>query len=104
MLLRQALSNLIINAGEAMPNGGSISIGVRKVQNKAEISIRDSGCGIPDDIRQKIFLPFYSTKPQGIGFGLALVQKIVVSHGGSIEVESREGEGSLFTITLPAVE
>ncbi len=104
VLLRQALSNLIINAGEAMPNGGSISIGLRKVQNKAEISIRDSGCGIPDDIRQKIFLPFYTTKPQGIGFGLALVQKIVVSHGGSIEVESREGEGSLFTITLPAAE
>ncbi len=104
VLLRQALSNLIINAGEAMPNGGSISIGLKKVQNKAEISIRDSGCGIPDDIRQKIFLPFYTTKPQGIGFGLALVQKIVVSHGGSIEVESREGKGSLFTITLPAVE
>jgi PAS domain S-box-containing protein len=104
VLLRQALSNLIINAGEAMPNGGSIAIGLRQVKNKAEISVRDSGCGIPEDIRQKIFLPFYTTKPQGIGFGLALVQKIVVSHGGSIEVESREGEGSLFTVILPAAE
>lgn len=101
VLLRQALSNLIINAGEAMPEGGSISVGLRHIRNKAEIIIRDNGCGIPESIRQKIFLPFYTTKPQGIGFGLALVQKIVVSHGGSIEVESREGEGSQFTIILP---
>jgi len=102
VLLRQALSNLIINAGESMPDGGNIAVGLRRVQNKAEISIRDSGCGIPENIRQKIFLPFYTTKPQGIGFGLALVQKIVVSHDGNIEVDSREGEGSTFTITLPA--
>jgi PAS domain S-box-containing protein len=101
VLLRQALSNLIINAGEAMPGGGNIAIELRRIQNNAEISIRDSGCGIPESIRQKIFLPFYTTKPQGTGFGLALVQKIVVSHGGSIGVESKEGEGTVFTLILP---
>jgi len=104
VLLKQALSNLIINAVDAMSETGSINIGLRRIQDKAEISVRDAGCGIPDDIRQKIFLPFYTTKPQGTGFGLALVQKIVVSHGGSIEVDSREGEGTVFTIVLPYVE
>ncbi|RJQ48610.1 MAG: PAS domain S-box protein [Nitrospiraceae bacterium] len=101
VLLRQALSNLFINAVDAMPEGGALDISLRYIQNRAEISIRDTGCGIPDDIKNKIFLPFYSTKPQGIGFGLALVQKIIVSHGGSIEVASKEGEGTQFTIILP---
>jgi len=103
VLLRQALSNLFINAVEAMPQGGNIDIGLRVIQNKAEMSVKDTGCGIPEDIKRKIFLPFYTTKPEGIGFGLALVQKIVISHGGVIEVESKEGAGSLFTITFPDV-
>lgn len=101
VLLRQALSNLFINAAEAMPQGGDIIIGLRTIQDKAEISIRDTGCGISEDIKQKMFLPFYTTKPEGTGFGLALVQKIIISHGCTIEVESQEGTGSVFTITFP---
>jgi len=104
LLLRQALSNIATNAVEAMPEGGTVSIAVRKVNSRAEIEISDTGCGIPDDIRQKIFLPFFTTKETGIGFGLALVQKIIVSHGGTIEVESTVGKGSTFLITLPAAE
>ncbi len=103
-LLRQALSNLFINAVEAMPQGGDITIGLRTIQDKAEISIRDTGCGISEDIKQKIFLPFFTTKPEGTGFGLALVQKIIISHGGTIELESQEGTGSVFTITFPGYQ
>jgi len=101
LLLQQALSNLLINATESIPEQGKINITLKQLQNKAEIVVRDSGCGIPEDIRQKIFLPFFSTKPEGTGFGLALVQKIIISHGGSIEVESREGEGTAFRVVLP---
>jgi len=103
-LLRQAMANLIINAAEAMPEGGPIDIELKCAEGRAKIRIRDSGCGIPRDIRQKIFLPFYTTKPQGTGFGLALVQKTVISHGGSIEVESEEGKGATFIINLPDAE
>ncbi|NOZ68696.1 MAG: PAS domain-containing protein [Deferribacteres bacterium] len=102
VLLRQAFANLFINAVEAMPGGGNLDIELSCQNNKAEINIRDTGCGIAEDIKQKIFLPFYSTKENGIGFGLALVQKIIVSHGGSIEVDSTEGRGATFRITLPA--
>lgn len=101
VLLRQALSNLIINAVEATPDGGSIDIGLSCIRNRAEINIRDTGCGISRDAQQKIFLPFYTTKQEGTGLGLALVQKIIVAHGGSIEVESEAGKGTAFRITLP---
>jgi two-component system sensor histidine kinase AtoS len=101
VLLRQALTNLFVNAAEAMPGGGSLEIELNRVRNKAEIRIRDTGHGLPEDIRQKIFLPFFTTKDEGTGFGLALVQKIIVSHGGNIEVESKDGEGTTFRITLP---
>lgn len=102
VLLRQALSNLFINAVEAMPEGGSLDIDLSRNQNNAAISIRDSGPGISDEIRQKIFLPFYTTKQEGTGLGLALVQKIIVSHGGRIEVEGGKGQGTTFIISLPA--
>ena len=103
LLLRQALSNLLINAAESMAGQGKIDITLKHLKNKAEITVRDTGGGIPDDITQKIFLPFFSTKQDGTGFGLALVQKIIVSHGGSIEVESREREGTIFRVVLPLV-
>jgi PAS domain S-box-containing protein len=103
LLLQQALSNLLINATESMSGQGEIDITLKQLQNKAEITVRDTGCGIPENIRQKIFLPFFSTKQDGTGFGLALVQKIIVSHGGSIEVDSREREGSTFRVVLPQV-
>lgn len=102
VLLRQALTNLFVNAVEAMPEGGSLEIDVRSLYGKAEIIIRDTGAGIPEGVIPKIFLPFYTTKEEGIGLGLALVQKIIVSHGGIIDVESKEGEGSKFRIVLPA--
>ena len=100
ILFRQAVTNIIRNAVEAMPDGGSLEIGLTCRQDRAEIDFQDTGCGIPEDIRQKIFLPFYTTKEEGTGFGLAFVQKIIISHGGIIEVESSEGEGTLFRVIL----
>jgi two-component system sensor histidine kinase AtoS len=102
ILLRQALTNLFINAVEAIPGEGNIHIVLSCIDNKVKINIRDTGQGIPEDIKNKIFLPFYTSKEKGIGLGLSIVQKVIVSHGGSIEIESKEGEGSLFRITLPA--
>ncbi|UCD36510.1 MAG: PAS domain-containing protein [Nitrospiraceae bacterium] len=104
LLLRQAFANLVKNAFEAMPNGGSLRIDLMQRHDRPEIRVRDSGCGIPPELHQKIFLPFFSTKEKGTGFGLALVQKIILSHGGSIEVHSREGEGTEFVIVLPGGE
>jgi PAS domain S-box-containing protein len=101
VLLRQAMTNLFVNAVEAMPEGGCLEINTSFLHNKAGIIIRDTGPGIPEDVMQKIFLPFYTTKQEGIGLGLALVQKIIVSHGGSIEADSKEGEGTTFIISLP---
>jgi PAS domain S-box-containing protein len=100
ILFRQAVTNIIRNAVEAMPDGGSLEIVLTCRQGRAEIDFKDTGCGIPEDIRQKIFLPFYTTKEKGTGFGLAFVQKIIISHGGIIEVESSEGEGTLFRVIL----
>jgi len=100
VLMRQALTNLIQNAVEAMPNNGTIKIDARK-NNELKIMVHDTGAGIPPENLKKIFLPFYTTKDKGTGLGLALVHKIILSHGGRIEVESREGSGTIFTVILP---
>jgi two-component system sensor histidine kinase AtoS len=100
VLLKQAFSNLIQNAVEAMPDGGAISIRARHGKN-VTIEIADTGMGIARETVKKIFLPFFTTKDKGVGLGLALVHKIILSHGGRIEVESREGTGTTFTVTLP---
>ena len=101
VLLRQALSNLFLNAAEAMPGGGKLNIRMTSNDHRANISIADTGYGMPGNVAKKIFLPFFTTKEDGVGLGLALVHKIIVSHGGSIGVESKEGEGTTFRITLP---
>ncbi len=103
ILLRQAIRNLFINAVEAMPGGGDIDVELNYSHDKVELSIRDTGHGIPEDTKHKIFLPFYTLKEMGIGLGLAIAQKVIVSHGGSIEVDSKEGEGATFRIILPAI-
>jgi signal transduction histidine kinase len=104
VLLRQALSNILINAIEAVSEGGEIIVDLNRLHDNAQLSIRDTGSGIPEKILQKIFLPFFTTRQEGVGLGLALVQKIIFGHGWSIEVESREGEGAAFLITIPSIE
>ncbi len=100
VLMRQAFTNLIQNAVEAMPDGGTLSIGAQG-KKECRIVIRDSGTGMPPESLKKIFLPFYTTKDKGVGLGLALVHKIVLSHGGRIDVESMEGQGTTFRVALP---
>jgi signal transduction histidine kinase len=100
VLMRQAFTNLIQNAVEAMPDGGTLTIDAQ-VNHECRIVIRDSGLGMPAEGLKKIFLPFYTTKDKGVGLGLALVHKIVLSHGGRIDVESTEGKGTTFTVALP---
>jgi len=106
VLMRQALSNLVQNAVEAMPKGGSVQVTTTVVQSHSgrpelELRVTDSGMGIPGDRLEKIFLPFYTTKTKGTGLGLALVHKIVLLHNGRIQVESQEGKGTTFRVHLP---
>jgi signal transduction histidine kinase len=101
--LRQALLNLIRNAREAMAEAGTrrLDISVREAAGRVAIVIHDSGSGIGAADMGKIFDPFFSTKKRGTGLGLALVQQIVVDHGGQIEVASPAGAGTTFTLTFP---
>ena len=100
--LRQALLNLIRNAGEAMPSGGTLVVTLAVVGAAYELSIADSGAGIPGELLDRVFEPFFSTKQGGTGLGLALTQQIVVEHGGTIDVKSETGRGTTFTLHMPA--
>jgi PAS domain S-box-containing protein len=113
VLLRQAVLNIMKNAVEAMPGGGSLKVDARAVDAGTEegvtlhpgrfirLDFTDTGAGIPRDALAKIFTPFFSTKGRGTGLGLALVQKILVYHGGRATVKSAEGAGTTFRVYLP---
>jgi signal transduction histidine kinase len=98
---KQALLNLIKNAAAAMPAGGRITITTGVRDTGVELSVRDTGTGIPEENLSKIFEPYFTTKSTGSGLGLTLVFKIIREHQGEIAVSSREGEGACFTISLP---
>ncbi|HEX9756853.1 MAG TPA: ATP-binding protein [Nitrospiria bacterium] len=102
ILLRQAFSNLANNGIDAMENGGVLRVAAYLIPHSTvEITIQDSGKGIPPEDLEKIFLPFFTTKEKGTGMGLALVHKIILSHNGRIEAKSEEGKGSTFHIYIP---
>jgi PAS domain S-box-containing protein len=101
-LLKQALLNLVLNACEAMPEGGPLHIAMHAVGDKVQVSIRDTGRGIPPEARGKIFQLYFTTRPGGSGIGLATTFRIVQMHGGSIDFVSEVGRGTTFTIELPA--
>lgn len=100
---RQALSNIILNAIQAMPNGGllSISVSENKTDKNAVIDISDTGVGIPQENIDRLFEPYFTTKPDGTGLGLSITYKIIEAHNGKIKVTSEEGKGSTFSIILP---
>ena len=100
VLMRQAFTNLIQNAIDAMPEKGTIEIETRQGK-ELKVIVRDTGVGIPRENLKKIFLPFYTTKDSGVGLGLALVHKIILSHEGRIDVNSTEGRGTVFTAVFP---
>ena len=99
--LKQAILNLLTNALDAMPDGGELFLSVQRAADGAWLTIRDTGHGVPADRLELIFEPFYTTKGEGTGLGLSITHTIIVSHGGRIEVKSREGEGTEFKIYLP---
>lgn len=100
-LIQGALLNLIVNAIEAMPQGGTVTLWLATTDEYAVLKVIDTGTGIPDEYISKIFLPFFTTKPHGNGFGLSEVYKVIQAHAGNIEVTSSEGKGTTFTIKLP---
>jgi len=104
--IQQVLLNLILNAVQAMPDGGVLTVRSRLVEQDGrewvQISIADTGQGIPPQILEKIFTPFFTTKAQGTGLGLAICHKLVLQHQGTIDVTSADGRGTEFTVSLPA--
>ena len=103
-LLHRALSNLVLNARDAMPEGGTVTISARNREGKVEIRVADTGEGLTPEECARLFTPYYTTKQHGTGLGLAIVQSVIADHAGTIAVESREGHGATFVITLPRAE
>ena len=100
--LRRAFANLLRNAAEAMGGRGSIEIAVSRDGNGLAVTIADHGAGIPDDLRQRVFEPYFTTKSDGTGLGLALVRQTIEAHNGSITVAETPGGGATFSIVMSA--
>ena len=100
-LIKQAILNIIINAEQAMENGGELMIRTSKDKKYIQIDITDTGPGIPKDIIDKIFQAYFSTKKTGTGLGLPTAKRIIEDHRGTISVQSEEGKGTNFSIKLP---
>ena len=101
--LRRALLNLVQNALDVIPQGGTLTLRGRRAGDIVELAVSDTGGGIPPELRARIFEPLYTTKPGGTGLGLYIVQEVVAAHGGQVAVESTPGHGSTFTLTLPSL-
>ena len=101
--MRQVMLNILKNAKEAMPKGGTLTIRTSKEDNRVLIHIQDTGMGIPEEIRDKIFEAFFTTKQRvkGVGLGLSVCYGIIKDHGGEIKVDSEVEKGTTFTIILP---
>ena len=102
-LFKQALLNLMLNAQQAMPRGGTLTIQAERRPDAVALALIDTGEGMPPEVVGKLFKPFFTTKPGGSGLGLPTVRKIVLAHGGAIDAQSEAGRGTKFTITLPLV-
>jgi CheY-like chemotaxis protein/anti-sigma regulatory factor (Ser/Thr protein kinase) len=100
--LTEVMTNLILNALDAMPDGGTLTIRTRDTQDGVVITLVDTGIGMPESVRRRIFEPFFSTKGEkGSGLGLSMAYTIVQRHGGDIRVDTEPGRGTTFTLTLP---
>jgi two-component system sensor histidine kinase HydH len=99
--LRRAVLNLVQNALDAMDPGGTVTLSGQSTVDQVQLQVRDTGSGIPAERLAQIFEPLHTTKPGGTGLGLYIVQEIMAAHGGQVTVESVEGQGTTFTLTLP---
>ena len=100
-MLHRALSNLVLNAMDAMPNGGTLTLRTRRDDGKIMIEVTDTGGGLTREECERIFTPYYTSKQHGTGLGLAIVQSVISDHGGRISVRSEPGSGTTFVIELP---
>lgn len=100
-LLHRALSNLVLNAVDAMPNGGRLTLRSRRYDGKVMVEVADTGTGLTPEECERVFTPYYTSKQHGTGLGLAIVQSVVSDHGGRISVQSEAGRGTTFVIELP---
>ena len=102
--LRDALTNLIFNAVDSLPKGGTITIRTAQTEQHVRIEVADSGAGMSEEVKAHCFEPFFSTKGEhGTGLGLAVVDSVVKAHNGSITCRSSPGGGAVFTLTLPCI-
>jgi two-component system NtrC family sensor kinase len=101
--IRQALVNVLINACDAMPSGGTLNVATRRTGEQIDVAVRDTGIGISPADMKKVLDPFFSTKEKGTGLGLSVVYGIVERHGGALKLESTPGQGTTVTITLPVL-
>ena len=106
--MHRALSNLVLNAMDAMPDGGTLTLSAKACGDQVEIRAADTGQGLTAEECERLFTPYYTTKQHGTGLGLAIVQSVVADHAGTISVESRAGTevqcGTAFVIRLPKAE
>ncbi|HWO88387.1 MAG TPA: ATP-binding protein, partial [Gemmatimonadales bacterium] len=100
--LEQAVLNLLTNAVEAMPGGGTLRVATEARDGEVALSVQDTGVGISAENLNRILKPFFSTKPGGTGLGLPLVARVVAAHGGQLDVESEPGRGTVFHVRLPS--
>jgi two-component system, NtrC family, sensor histidine kinase HydH len=100
-LLKQAFLNLVLNAIQAMPDGGTMTVASARSDSGIEVHISDTGAGISPENRKKLFSPFFTTKQDGTGLGLAITYRIIQNHRGAIDVDSVPGKGTIFTIRIP---
>jgi signal transduction histidine kinase len=101
-LLRAVLLNLVRNAVQAMPDGGTLTLTIAAAPEETRIAIADTGAGVPAEAREEIFRPFYTTRPRGTGLGLAVARNLVTAMGGRLELDSEPGRGARFTVILAA--
>jgi signal transduction histidine kinase len=99
--IKTCLYNVILNAFQAMPGGGKLSIRTKEKEDRFSLAIEDTGVGVPEEIVEKIFDPFFTTKSKGLGLGLALTKRVVEEHRGKVEFRSVAGRGSIFTMIFP---
>lgn len=104
--MSQVFINLVMNAIHAMPEGGTLRVGLAQDRDMVQLTVADTGHGIPQEVLSKIFEPFFTTKEfgKGTGLGLTVVKGIIEEHQGTITVESEEGKGTMFTVSLPIAD
>jgi signal transduction histidine kinase len=100
-MLKQVLLNLLINAIQSMPDGGEVVLSALPVRDRVLIQVKDEGCGIRVEDRDRIFDPFFTTKENGSGLGLSVAHQIVEQHGGVLTAETNPGKGMTFSVSLP---